>query len=155
VEKQNTMITRREVRERVMQILYAYTISKEPIQMLVESIAGQDFERDPEQFSFAQNLVYAVLNHRAETDVLIVDHVQHWDMNRVATIDRVLLSMGVTEFLYFPDIPPKVTINECVEVAKRFSTEQSGKFVNGILNAILERLTADQRLRKAGRGLVD
>jgi transcription antitermination protein NusB len=155
VDTQQHIVTRRIVRERVMQVLYAYEISKEPIQMLVESIAGEDLERDPEQFKFAQNLIYASLNHRAESEALISEHTRNWEMSRIASIDHVLLGMGITEFLYFPDIPPKVTINECVEVAKRYSTEQSGKFINGVLNAILERLVAEGRVRKAGRGLID
>lgn len=138
-----------------MQVLYAYEISREPIQMLVESIAGKDLERDPDQFTFAQNLIYAVLNHRTESNELIAAHTRNWDIDRIASVDRVLLAMGIIEFLYFPDIPPKVTINECVEVAKRYSTEHSGQFVNGVLNAILDSLTSEGRLRKAGRGLQD
>jgi transcription antitermination protein NusB len=155
LDTEHIIVTRRVVRERVMQVLYAYEISKEPIQMLVESIAGKDLERDPAQFTFAQNLIYAVLNHRVELEALISDQTKNWDMSRIASIDRVILSMGAAEFLYFPDIPTKVTINECVEVGKRYSTEHSGKFINGILNAILERLTSEKRLRKAGRGLAN
>ena len=67
----------------------------------------------------------------------------------------LLLRMGICELLYFPDIPPKVTINELIEVAKSFSTEKSGKFINGVLDAILIDLRAKHLLVKTGRGLIE
>jgi N utilization substance protein B len=70
-------------------------------------------------------------------------------------VDRLTLRMAITEFLHFEDIPPKVTINEAIEVAKSYSTEQSGTFLNGILDAVLKTLKTEGRLRKSGRGLVD
>jgi transcription antitermination protein NusB len=66
-----------------------------------------------------------------------------------------LLRLGITEFLYFPDIPLKVTINECVDIAKRYSTEKSGKFINGILDSMQDTLQKANRIQKAGRGLID
>ncbi|MBR9977864.1 MAG: transcription antitermination factor NusB [Bacteroidetes bacterium] len=146
--------TRREVREKAMQVLYAYELSQEPIEMLVETIAGEELNADPELYRFAQSLVYAVLNHRAETDKLIRDKSEHWDFDRIATIDRILLRMGIAEFLYFPEIPVKVTINECVDIAKRYSTEESGRFVNGMLDSIQRLLTEQKRIKKEGRGRV-
>lgn len=138
-----------------MQVLYAYEISQEPVEMLLESIAGEDLNDDEEQYRFAQALVFTTLNHRSEADELIRLKATNWDIDRIATLDRVLLRLGVAEFLYFPDIPTKVTINECVEIAKRFSTEQSGRFVNGILDSILSTLNAEGRIRKQGRGLMN
>jgi transcription antitermination protein NusB len=146
--------TRREVREKAMQVLYAYEISREPIEMLLETIAGEELNDDEEMYRFAQALVYSVLNHRAEADMLIRDKCQNWNFDRIATLDRMLLRMGIIEFLYFPEIPIKVTINECVEIAKRYSTDQSGRFVNGMLDSIHSVLREQDRIRKEGRGLV-
>ncbi len=147
--------TRREVREKAMQVLYAYEISREPIEMLMETIAGEELNDDEEMYRFAQALVYSVLNHRAEADMLIRSKAQNWNFDRIATLDRMLLRMGIVEFIYFPEIPVKVTINECVEIAKRYSTEQSSRFVNGVLEGILHVLNDEQRIRKEGRGLVE
>ena len=146
--------TRRDVREKAMQVLYAYEISHEPIEMLLETIAGEELNDDEELYRFAQKLVYSVLHHRAETDMLIREKSQNWNFERIATLDRMLLRMGIVEFLYFPEIPVKVTINECVEIAKRFSTEQSGRFINGMLDSIHSLLKEQDRIRKEGRGLV-
>ena len=76
-------------------------------------------------------------------------------MNRIALIDKILLRMGICELLYFPDIPPKVSINEVIEIAKVFSTAGSGKFINGILDAILSELKTTGNLKKTGRGLME
>ncbi len=147
--------SRHEVREKAMQVLYAYEISREPIEMLLESIAGEELNEDEELYRFAQALVYSVLNHRSEADELIREKARHWDFDRIATLDRIVLRLGIVEFLHFPEIPIKVTINECVEIAKRFSTDQSGRFVNGMLDSILTSLKEQDRIRKEGRGLID
>ncbi len=136
-----------------MQVLYAYEVSQGPIEMLLETIAGEELNAVEEEYRFAQGLVYAVLKHKAEADKLITDMSTHWSFDRIAVLDRVLLRMGVVEFLYFPDIPAKVSINECVEIAKRYSTEQSGRFINGLLDGILTELQDTDRIHKAGRGL--
>ncbi|MBR9974556.1 MAG: transcription antitermination factor NusB [Bacteroidetes bacterium] len=148
-------ITRREVREKAMQVLYAYEISREPIEMLLETIAGEELNDEAELYRFAQALVYSVLNHRAEADMLIREKSQNWNFDRIATLDIMLLRMGIVEFIYFPEIPVKVTINECVDIAKRFSTEQSGRFINGMLDSIQSALREQNRIKKEGRGLVD
>ena len=155
MDSNELVITRRDVRERAMQVLYAYEISREPIEMLVESIAGEDIDREPETFSFAQRLVYTVLNHRHEADPMIKKHARNWDFERIAAIDKVLLRMGICEFLYFGDVPVKVTINEYVEIGKKFSTENSGKFINGLLDAVLAELRAQNLVTKTGRGLIE
>ena len=146
--------TRREVREKAMQVLYAYEISREPIEMLLETIAGEELNDDEELYRFAQALVYSVLNHKAEADMLIREKSQNWNFDRIATLDLMLLRMGIIEFIYFPEIPIKVTINECVEIAKRYSTDQSSRFINGMLDNISRVLKDQDRLKKEGRGLV-
>lgn len=154
-ERNADVITRREAREYAMQVLYAYELSQEPIEMLMETIAAAEMNTAPEHLSFTRNLVYAVLNHRQELDTIIIEHARNWEFDRLAVIDKILLRLGITEFLYFPDIPPKVTMNECVEIAKKFSTEKSGHFINGLLDTIQHVLLERGRMQKAGRGLID
>ena len=85
---------------------------------------------------------------------MIVRHAQNWELKRIATVDRILLRMAITELLRFEDIPPKVTINESINLAKQFSSVMSSRFINGILDAVLRELTDAGRLNKSGRGLI-
>lgn len=89
-----------------------------------------------EHHSFTLELFEAALAHMSEIDLLLEGVAQNWNLRRMAAIDRVLLRMGVCELLFYKDAPPKVVINETVELAKRYSTAASGSFVNGILDRI-------------------
>lgn len=145
---------RRLTREKVLQTLYAHELSNEPIAGIMEAILGE-LKPHKDDYAFAVQLVRTVLGHEEEIEGYIKSKVAHWDLSRIAVIDRMLLRMGIAELLYFPDIPPKVTINELIEVAKNYSTEKSGKFVNGVLDAILEEFKSKGTLVKTGRGLID
>jgi N utilization substance protein B len=147
-------LRRRVVRERVLQALYAYELSQEPIENIIENIVGE-LKKQPESFAFAQLLILQVIECTKELDGLIRQCVEHWEFNRLAIIDRIILRMGICELLYFEDIPPKVTMNEAIEIARAFSTDKSDKFVNGVLDSILENLKKEGRIKKSGRGLVD
>jgi len=145
---------RRLIREKVLQALYAYELSKEPITDIVNNVLGE-LKNHKDDFEFAKKLVTEVIHHEEEVEKYISAKVAHWEFDRIAMVDRILLRMGICEMLYFPDIPPKVTINELIEVAKTFSTEKSGKFVNGVLDAILEELKSTNAMKKTGRGLIN
>ena len=149
-----TTYRRRLTREKVLQVLFAYEMSKEPIALIMENNLAE-LKSENEDFEFARKLIYEVIKHQEECTAIIKSKVANWEFNRIALIDKVLLDMGICEFLYFPDIPPKVTINEAIEVAKTFSTEKSGKFINGVLDGILEDLHKSNSLHKIGRGLVN
>lgn len=84
-------------------------------------------------YDFAAELVSGVQAHLAELDALISDYAEDWTIDRMPVIDRNLLRIGLYEILHLPDIPPAVTINEAVELAKSYSTDDSGRFINGIL----------------------
>lgn len=86
--------------------------------------------------AYLLKLVEGVAAHQAELDVLIRQHSEHWRLERMVVVDRNLLRLGVYELLYHPEIPAKVVINEVVELAKRYGTELSGAFVNGVLDQI-------------------
>ncbi len=144
---------RRVVREKVLQILYAYTMNKESLDALKEAMLSDVPEKADKEF--ADNLVNKVLLNRETLDKKIKERVDNWEMNRIALIDKILLRMGICEILYFPDIPPKVSINEAIEIAKLYSTAGSGKFINGILDAILTELKESGKLNKTGRGLLE
>lgn len=144
---------RRIVRERVLQILYAYEMNRESLQIIIKEIISDIEDKADKQF--ANDLVNRVLIHIKELDEKIIERVANWEMERIALIDRLLLRMGICELLYFPDIPPKVSINESIEIAKDFSTAGSGKFINGILDAILSDEKKSGNLKKTGRGLVE
>jgi N utilization substance protein B len=144
---------RRFVREKVLQILYAQEMNKDSLQALIDGVMSD--VSDPQEREFADNLINRVLIHKKSLDEVIKKRVANWEMNRIALIDKILLRMGICEILYFPDIPPKVSINESIEIAKLYSTAGSGKFINGILDAILSELKEHGEVNKAGRGLVD
>jgi N utilization substance protein B len=144
---------RRIVREKVLQILYAYEMNKDSLEPLsLEILADVTDETDRE---FTRELIRKVLSNSDDLDKRIIGRVANWEMNRIALIDKILLRIGICEILYFPDIPPKVSINESIEIAKDFSTAGSGKFINGILDAILAEEKKNGKLNKTGRGLVE
>jgi N utilization substance protein B len=144
---------RRLVRTKVLQILYAYEINNENLLALISSLLGEINIEDIRKFG--EDLINRVLINKKSIDAIIEKRTSNWEMGRIALIDKLLLRMGVCELLYFPDIPPKVTINEAIEIAKEFSTAGSGKFINGILDAILSEEKAAGRIVKTGRGLID
>lgn len=85
---------------------------------------------------FADPLIRGVLEHRDEIDEKIKSHTRNWDFHRIAAVDRNIMRLAIFEMCYRDDIPPVVSINEAVDIAKKFSTQDSGKFVNGILDKI-------------------
>ncbi|MFZ2322958.1 MAG: transcription antitermination factor NusB [Ignavibacteriaceae bacterium] len=149
----SAVFKRRIVREKVLQILYAYEMNGENLMALTQSILG-DIEEDNDK-KFGEDLVNRVLINKKNLDEKIIKRISNWEINRVALIDKILLRMAICEILFFPDIPPKVSINESIEIAKEFSTAGSGKFINGILDAILSEEKSAGHLNKTGRGLVE
>src|SRR5262245_41867029 len=102
----------------------------------------RDEEPDKTAREFATQLVNGVVEHREELDQVIRGVAQNWEIARMAVIDRNVLRMAAFELFHCPDIPPKVAINEAIELGKRFSTQNSGAFVNGILDKIKDRARA-------------
>jgi N utilization substance protein B len=101
-----------------------------------------------EKRQYAKDLLEAVIDKKETTESLIHAKLQNWDPERTALVDMLIMRMGICEFLYFETIPPKVTINEYIDLAKDYSTPQSGHFVNGILDSIHKELVADNKLHK-------
>lgn len=105
----------------------------------------------PDKMEYAQSLLQTVIEKNSYALESIKPKLKNWDAERVAIIDLVLLKMGFCELLYFPTIPTKVTINEFIEIAKQYSTLQSGQFVNGVLDNLLKDLVKENRIRKVER----
>ena len=101
-----------------------------------------------DKWDFARTLVTTVLDKSEHTLSLIKPKLKNWDADRIAALDLIILQMGVCEFLYFETIPTKVTINEYIDIAKDYSTVQSGQFVNGLLDNIHKELTAENKIEK-------
>lgn len=102
----------------------------------------------PEKAVFAKTLLTTVIEKREYTLGLIKPRLKNWDAERIAALDLILLQMGICEFLYFETIPTRVTINEYIDLAKAYSTEQSGQFVNGLLDSIHKDLMAENKIEK-------
>lgn len=149
------MIQRSEGRELVVQALYAIEISKNEDEQVFSSVIKPKFKDSKKNFEFAKILFYTTVEHRAELDEIIEKHIKNWKIERLAVLDKVILRAALSEFLFFEDIPTKVTINEAIEIAKKFSTEKSGNFINGILDASLNDLKKAGRIDKSGRGLIE
>jgi transcription antitermination protein NusB len=148
-----TIFKRRVVRERVLQVLYAFEMNQEGLQALIDGMFSDITDKADKDFG--NDLINRVVIHSKDLDSEIKSRVDNWEMNRIALIDLILLRMGICEIMFFPEIPPKVSINESIEIAKEFSTAGSGKFINGILDSILSDIKTKGKLNKFGRGLVD
>lgn len=144
---------RRLVREKVLQVLYANEMNNDNLQSQIDGIF-KDVEDDNDK-KFGISLIFKTVANRDNFDEMIKSKVSNWEMDRIALIDKLLLRIGICELIYFEDIPPKVSINEVIEISKKYSTAGSAKFINGVLDAILNDLKKSGKLRKTGRGLLD
>ncbi|MDP3919495.1 MAG: transcription antitermination factor NusB [Candidatus Omnitrophota bacterium] len=124
-------------RECALKILYQHEVNPEqPGDELFEAFWAQTGGCEDDVRSFAEDLVRGTLSHLDKINLVINKYAENWDLNRMAIIDRSILRFATYELLFCADIPPKVTINEAVNLAKKFSQEDSGKFVNGVLDKI-------------------
>lgn len=126
--------------EMVVQLLVAY----------LQKPGSYDFKQmlSPDKAQFAKDLLQTVLDKSEYLQELIIPKLKNWDPERIALLDMIMMKMGVAEFLYFETIPPKVTINEYIDLAKDYSTQQSGQFVNGILDNIHKELVQQNKMHK-------
>lgn len=124
----------------VVQLLKAYI--QKPGTFNFKQIVSAD------KWEFAKTLLSTVREKSDYLETLIIPKLKNWDAERIALLDMILMKMGVAEFLYFETIPPKVTINEYIDIAKEYSTQQSGQFINGILDSIHKDLVQQNQLHK-------
>ena len=118
-----------------MQILYQIEFTHLPsTDALPVFFAHLDSHKTTDDFT--ARLVKGVETHQEKIDQLLKQYVEHWALERISSVDRNILRLGIFEILWCPDIPPRVSINEAIELGKKFSTEKSASFINGILDKI-------------------
>lgn len=110
--------------------------------------------KDEDDKQFAKDLLRKSILNMDELRAIIDKHASNWDLERIAFMDTLIMQMALAEFMYFPSIPTKVTLNEYIELAKYYSTEKSRNFINGILDRALKELKQEGKVRKTGRGLI-
>ena len=141
------MGTRRQARELAMQALFYIDMQDNVSLQMIESFC--DNFRPPKKVRpFFLKLVNGVLEVRGEIDTLIERYSKNWKIHRMGCVDRNVMRIAVYELLYCEDIPPKVSINEAVDVGKKFGTEESGAFINGIMDSIRDALDSEGLLKK-------
>ena len=125
-------MTRRYARELALQTLYNVAVGhNDPAAVLDQTLEAT---ADSEERGFVRDLVFGTLEFADQSDALIAPLLQGWTLERLPTIDRLILRVGAFELYCRPETPPAVVINEAVELAKKFSTEDSGRFINGVLS---------------------
>jgi transcription antitermination factor NusB len=134
------MRKRTQSRELALQILYQIDLRGDEAREEIEADLAPG-TLDPEVLSFARELLQGFQEHRTEIDLKIGEVAKNWQLKRMAAIDRNILRLATYELLYRRDIPPLVAINEAIEIAKKYSTKNSGPFVNGILDNIRRHAT--------------
>jgi transcription antitermination protein NusB len=139
------MQRRRQAREAALQVLYGLDVTERNVDEAIR-LFWEIFESpaEPESDvvfserikSFAVHLVHGAWDHRREIDALIRRSSEHWSLGRMSRVDRSILRMAIFELLYCDDIPPKVSLNEAIDLGKIYGSENSGSFINGILDAL-------------------
>lgn len=175
--------SRRLAREKSLQVLVAFEISGTPLDALFSHIFYREFNFGDEEeeenedhrilktaevyeleadipidwkedeLEFGKMLLRDTVNNKTMADEMLISFADNWELDRIALIDRLLIHLAITELLNFPNIPPKVSINEAIDISKKYSTDKSSIFINGILDSILSKLKAEGKINKTGRGL--
>ena len=133
------MGTRRKAREYALQMLFQWDITRDVIDVVAASF-WRNNEEPAVVMDFANQLVTRTVEHVEEIDVLIQRHAENWRLDRMAVVDRNVLRLATQEFLYDKDTPKSVVINEAIEIARRYSAQESPQFINGVLDSIKKEL---------------
>ena len=133
---------RRKAREVALQFLYQLDQHGDTDPTAHEAEFWARHPVDEETRAFASALVRGATSRHAEVDTLIAQYTEHWDLDRMAVVDRNILRMAIYELLDRPSVPPKVAINEAIEISKKFGTKESSRFINGILDRVHKELRA-------------
>jgi N utilization substance protein B len=141
------MGTRRQARELAMQALFYMDMQKDASEEMLEDFCGC-FCPSKKSRPFLIKLVTGVLGTKGRIDALVERFSQNWQISRMSCVDRNVMRIAVYEMLYCDDIPPKVSINEAIDIGKKFGTEESGAFINGIMDSIRGSLEKEGALNK-------
>lgn len=129
---------RRRSRELALQMLFQYDMSGNPPDSIIASFEDLHRAKLPVR-EFAERLLRGTVEHRDEIDQMIIQQADNWRISRMAVVDRNIIRMSIYELFHEPDTPRLVIIDEAIEIAKRFGTERSPQFINGVLDGILKR----------------
>ncbi len=129
------MGTRRSARELALQALYYADMNQTDIEKVIENFC-RHFTPSKRALPYFNKLARGVVRASSEIDALIENFADHWKLTRISCVDRNIMRIGVYELLHCPDIPPKVVINEAIDIGKKFGAQESGAFINGILDSI-------------------
>lgn len=125
-------LNRRTAREEALKILFQLDINDNQLKVDIEELINKE-----ESIPFLNELLQGVVNKNKEIDAIIVEHLENWTIDRIASVERTVLRMSIFEIKYLDDIPVSVSINEAIELANKYGDENSGKFVNGVLSKII------------------
>jgi N utilization substance protein B len=139
---------RRRSREIALQILYQIDLTGDDIERAIE-LFWMNFKHREDAKPFTLELVRGVWNHRSEIDSLIETASRNWKLSRMSSVDKNILRISVFEIIHCDDIPHKVTINEAVDLGKKYGSEDSGSFINGILDFIVSEIVKEGILEPA------
>ena len=141
------MSNRHLARSIAMQSLFEWDFRGEPTAALPAIVDHNLVEFGPglEEQQFAKTLVHGVMEHRAEIDTLLTHYAPSWPIGQITIVDRNILRLGMYELKFSSEVPPKVAINEAVELGKTFGGESSGKFVNGVLGALYKEAGLEEK----------
>jgi len=132
------MGARRKARELALQMLFQYDLSGNPPDLIISTF--EDLQKSKANTrEFAMRVFKGTLEHLADIDGMITQQAENWRIERMAAVDRNIIRMSIYEFLHEPDTPKLVIIDEAIEIAKKFGTQKSSQFINGILDGILKR----------------
>lgn len=147
-------VSRRQARELALKALYALELSGNSVAQVLNDIVPF-YQRPDEIAQFTRQLIEKTFEYRNDLDGYIRSRSKNWEFDRIAVIDKIILRIAICELLHFWDVPPKVSIDEAIELAKIYSTSKSKVFVNGVLDGVFSDLQAKGEIIKTGRGLRD
>lgn len=139
----HSAVTRRRARECALQFLFGLEFTGNSWKADIEDF-WEHFPARPGARSYAELLIRGVCEQRQSLDDHITESLEKWSPDRVGRIERTILRMALFEMLHVPDVPIKVAMNEAIEVAKRFGSEESPRFINGVLDRVAQKLKADE-----------
>jgi N utilization substance protein B len=147
------MSPRRKNRIFAVQFMYSWSINKNEdfiqIRDVVDAFIDSYFPKENDQYKFGKELAVGVVENIDIIDDLIKKHATHWSLDRIAIVDLAILRVAIYEMLFRDDVPPIVAMNEAIDIGKILSTEESGRFLNGVLDGIKKKLT--RPLREVGK----
>ena len=131
------MTNRRQARECALEVLYRLDlVGDEPENTIAEILLRKNPSEEAE--TYLRRLMDAALGNQQEIDATLRKHLTRWRLERLTVLDRAILRLSAAEILYFDDVPPKVSINEAVDIAKKYGDDEAGKFVNGVLDSVFQ-----------------